>query len=79
MADGRLRIFSGPDVGTKVELVETERESVSITLSELMPLLADAVEGHRFWLQDFKEDTVTISTDLYQVILAYKEFRRPTG
>jgi hypothetical protein len=42
-------------------------------------LLADAVRSERTWLQDFENDEVTISTDLYEVILAYQHFRRPSA
>ena len=44
---------------------------------EIMPLLADAVQSQRTWLRDFADDEVTISMDLYEVILAYQHYRRP--
>ena len=42
-------------------------------------LLADAVRNQRTWLTDFDDDPVTISTDLYEVILAYQHYRRPSA
>lgn len=42
-------------------------------------MLADAVRSERTWLQDFLDENVTISNDLYEVILAYKYFRRPSA
>jgi hypothetical protein len=41
--------------------------------------LADAINSQRTWLNDFEEDDVTISSDLYEVILAYQHFRRPVA
>jgi len=41
--------------------------------------LMDAVHSGRTWLRDFEDDEVTISTDLYEVILAYQHFRRPSA
>jgi hypothetical protein len=39
----------------------------------------DAVHSGRTWLSDFEDDEVTLSTDLYEVILAYQHFRRPSA
>jgi hypothetical protein len=51
----------------------------AVPLGEILPLLADAVRSQRTWLADFEDDAVTISTDLYEVILAYQHFRRPSA
>ena len=45
----------------------------------LLLTLADAVHGRRGWLRDFEDDEVTISTDLYEVLLAYQHYRRPSA
>ena len=50
-----------------------------VPLGEILPLLADAVRNERTWLRDFEDDQVTISTDLYEVILAYQHYRRPSA
>jgi hypothetical protein len=42
-------------------------------------LLADAVRNERTWLRDFADDEITISTDLYEVLLAYQHCRRPSA
>jgi hypothetical protein len=55
------------------------KDTVTIALGEILPLLADAVRNERTWLRDFEEDPVTISTDLYEVILAYQHYRRPSA
>jgi hypothetical protein len=43
----------------------------------VLPLLADAVNSRRTWLMDFSNDEITISADLYEVILAYQHHLRP--
>jgi hypothetical protein len=46
---------------------------------EILPLLSDAVRSDRTWLRDFAEDEVGISMDLYEVLLAYQHYRRPSA
>ncbi len=77
----RLRVYYGPheDGVTTLDAPNPAREQVTVPLGEVFPLLADAVKCERTWLQDFEEDEITISTDLYEVILAYQHYRRPTG
>jgi hypothetical protein len=36
------------------------------------------MNSHRAWLNDFAEDPVVITADLYEVLLAYQELR-PTA
>jgi len=48
-------------------------------LSEVFPLLAEAVRSERTWLRDFKHDEITISTDLYEVLRAYQFCCRPSA
>ncbi len=58
---------------------ETDRDLVTVPLSEVLPLLADAVASQRTWLRDFEDDEMTISMDLYEVLLAYQHYRRPSA
>jgi hypothetical protein len=52
---------------------------VTVPLRDILATLADAVQSDRGWLRDFENDDVTISTDLYEVILAYQHYRRPSA
>ena len=81
MGQPRLRIYCGPgDDETQTLKPSTRtREDVTLPLSEVFPLLADAVQSQRTWLRDFADDEVTISSDLYEVILAYQHYRRPSA
>ena len=48
-------------------------------LRQVLPLLTDAVKSRRQWVGDFYDDDITISSDLYEVLLAYQHFRRPSA
>ncbi len=51
-------------------------KTVSIPLAEIVPLLLDAVHNNRAWLKDFSDDLVQIDSDLYDVLLAYKDLTK---
>ena len=76
-----LRIYYGPPEDAARVNPETDaaRETVTVSLGEIAPLLADAVQSERTWLRDFEDDELTISMDLYEVILAYQHYRRPSA
>jgi hypothetical protein len=81
MSSTPLRIYYGPqnDPVTGASQTEASRETVTVPLVEMLPLLADAVQSDRMWLRDFQDDEITISMDLYAVVLAYQHYRRPTA
>lgn len=79
MARCRLRIYHGPETATAVRPATTAENTVRVPLGEVFPLLADAVRSERTWLRDFEDDEIIISTDLYEVILAYQHCRRPSA
>jgi hypothetical protein len=78
MNSNSLRVYYGPQDETKTASREV-RDTVTVPLAEVLPLLADAVQSQRTWLRDFEDDEVTISMDLYEVILAYQHYRRPSA
>lgn len=78
MAQTRLRVYWGPENTATAEPKISENE-VRIRVGEVLPLLADAMRSERTWLRDFVEDEMTISTDLYEVLLAYQHCRRPSA
>jgi molybdopterin biosynthesis enzyme len=80
MVRSRLRVYHGPQATATASVSRSEsNETVSVPLGEVLPLLADAVRSQRTWLTDFEQEEITISTDLYEVILAYQHFRRPVA
>ena len=79
-----LRIYRGPDQSEPVEATPAARmsadnQAVTAKASHLLPLLADAILSERTWLTDFEDDEVTVSADLYEVLMAYQHFRRPVA
>ena len=81
MARSQLRVYTGPQAENCATLGKSapQVETCTVSLGEILPLLAEAVRSERTWLRDFADDEVTISTDLYEVILAYQHFRRPSA
>lgn len=79
MARSQLRVYYGPQAEVAARSAKPSTDNVTVALGEILPLLADAVRSDRTWLRDFEDDEVTISTDLYEVILAYQHFRRPSA
>lgn len=79
MAANRLRIYLGPNqeapAGEWAGITE-KQEKVTVSLSEVFPALAHAVATRKSWVDDFADDEITMSADLYEVILAYQHFRR---
>lgn len=76
-----LRVYNGPqEEQATISLAESQvRDTVSVPLMDVLPLLADAVQSQRTWLRDFADDEITISMDLYEVLLAYQHYRRPSA
>jgi hypothetical protein len=81
MAQRHLRVYYGPQVEQTATVAETSvaRDTVTVPLGDILHLLADAVASDRTWLRDFQDDEITISSDLYEVVLAYQHFRRPSA
>ncbi|MEI6240538.1 MAG: hypothetical protein WCR51_09115 [Planctomycetia bacterium] len=80
MALRKLRVYTGPDGESNAKPFihdAHQANTVRTTLGEILPLLADAVASNRTWLTDFEADEVTISSDLHDVLQAYRHFRRP--
>jgi hypothetical protein len=62
----------GIDDGLASLILQGMMDPVRISAGDLLSLLQDAVASRRAWLQDFSEDSVVISRDFYEVLLAYK-------
>lgn len=74
MAANHLRLVSDQDYLDSLSKKDSPR--VAVSMQQVLPLLVEAVRSNRNWLNDFSDETVEISSDLYQVLLAYKEMRR---
>lgn len=71
MARQLLRVF--PDYET--EEAQVPEAEVRIRLGELLPLVAMAERMHFVWLQDFLDDEVRVTNDLYEVLQAFRACR----
>ena len=68
----QLRVYPAtePDEATK-----GPEATVSIRLGELLPLIAMAQRQHFVWLRDFLDDEVRVTSDLYEVMRAFRAYR----
>ena len=53
--------------------------SIRVRLADLLPLLTIAKKNNYLWLQDFLDDEVTVTSDLYDVLRAFCEQRRTSA
>lgn len=81
MKQPQLRVFFGSDSDRQTAVLPSAADSqrVTVSLGDVLPLLADAVRNRRAWVRDFDDDEITISSDLYDVLMAYRFHFRPTG
>ncbi len=81
MGHPQLRVFFGQDDEQSAPTLckSASRDTVTVRLGDIARLLADAVYSDRTWLYDFQDDEVTLPADLYEVMQAYRYFRRPSA
>lgn len=51
---------------------EGQEPTVRVSLGDLLPLVALAHRHNYLWLQDFLDDEVAITSDLYEVLRAFR-------
>jgi hypothetical protein len=74
-----MRVYYGPQCDVAAAAQPGDKPGgVKLPLAEIFPLLAEALRNNRTWLADFADEEITISSDLYEVLLAYKHYR-PVG
>ncbi len=47
---------------------------VCVGAGEVFELLQDAITTNRAWLNDFRDDTIEIPQDMYEILVAYRKF-----
>ena len=60
MTQNRLRVYYGPEESAAGPATIPLRESVQLTLGEVLPLLVEAAKSRRAWVDDFADDQITI-------------------
>lgn len=66
----RLRLFTGDESAPAV--VEP---SINVRLADISRALLDAARRNRAWLEDFADEEVQVSPDLYEILAAYVRMR----
>jgi len=66
----RLRLYTGEEDASTVA-----EPQVSMRLRDITRILADAWSWDRTWLNDFADDEVQVSSDLYDVLSSYSHLR----
>lgn len=65
----RLRLFTGDETAPVAE------PPVNVRLSDFSRALLDAARRNRAWLDDFADEEVQVSSDLYEILAAYVRLR----
>ena len=76
MAAPRLRVFPG---SPESSYQNYQDPSVRVSLRDLLPLIALAKRQKFLWLEDFLDDEVRITADLYDVLRTFSACRRPSA
>ena len=71
-----LRVFPG---SRESDFDDSQEPSVHVRLGDLLPLIAKAKKHNYLWLQDFLDDEVTVTPDLYEVLRAFSYYQRPSA
>ncbi len=71
----QLRVYPPPH---DTEPAQQPAETVKVVLADLLPLVALAHRKNYLWLQDFLDDEVRISADLFEVLEAFR-YHRPSA
>ncbi len=53
-------------------VAEMPEPTVHVRLGDLLPLIAIAHRNNYLWLQDFLDDEVCVTPDLYEILQAFR-------
>jgi hypothetical protein len=65
----RLRVYP---LSKDEDETPTQEPTLHVRLGDLLPLVALAARHNYLWLQDFLDDEVAITSDLYEVLRAFR-------
>ena len=76
--DRSLRVYYGPDDDRSVPLaqIKDSNGTVEVPLKVLFETMTDATVRGLAWTEDFNDEKVTVSTDFFEVISAYRNMRK---
>ena len=67
----QLRVYPSPEEPARA----APKPNVRVNLGDLLPLIALAHRNNFAWLQDFMDEEVRITGDLYEVLQAFRCYR----
>ena len=67
-----LRVYPA---SREIPYTRSPSPEVRVRLGDLLPLVALAHRNNYLWLQDFLDDEVSITDDLYEVLRAFQCYR----
>ncbi len=67
-----LRLYTLPE---DYDEAPPQEPAVRIRLGDLLPLVALAQRNHYIWLEDFLDDEVMVTNDLYDILQAFRSIR----
>ncbi len=53
----------------------SESATVRVKLGDVLPILTASLSARLAWVQDFQDDPIVITKDLYDVLLSYQRMR----
>ncbi len=68
----QLRVYPSSEEAFDADL---PAPAIGIRLRDLLPLVALAQRRNYLWLQDFLDDEVRVTADLYEVLRAFRSYR----
>ena len=68
----QLRVYRSPQEFPREDL---PAPTVGVRFGDLLPLITLAQRRNYLWLQDFLEDEVRVTADLYEVLRAFQTYR----
>jgi hypothetical protein len=69
----QLRVY--PPSADDVAASSPQPPCVRVRLGDLLPLITLAQRYNYLWLQDFLDDEVSVTQDLYEVLRAFRTYR----
>jgi len=71
MTRRQLRVYRTEDEAIRPSPPAT----VPMRLGDILPLIEDAHRDQLTWLTDFVDDEIRVTTDLYQILQAFRQVR----
>jgi hypothetical protein len=68
----QLRVYP---LSQEAACLDRPSPAVGVPLRDLLPLVAMAQRHNYLWLQDFLDDEVRITADLYEVLQTFRSYR----